>query len=87
MRDTIQFIALCHLACYLKELKIGIYKAIILPVVLYGCETLPLALSEEHRLRLLEYSFLMRIFGQRIDRMVGGWRKFIMRSFITCSER
>jgi hypothetical protein len=37
-----------------RNLKIRIYKTIILPVVLYGCETWPLALREEHRLRVFE---------------------------------
>jgi hypothetical protein len=36
-----------------KNLKIKIYKTIILPVVLYGCETWSLTLGEEHRLRVL----------------------------------
>ena len=37
-----------------KNLKIKIYRTIILPVVLYGCETWSLTLREEHRLRVLE---------------------------------
>jgi hypothetical protein len=37
-----------------KNLKIRIYKTIILPVVLYGCETWSLTLREEHRLRVFE---------------------------------
>jgi hypothetical protein len=39
-----------------KNLKIEIYKTVILPVVLYGCETWSLALREEHRLRVFENS-------------------------------
>ena len=39
-----------------KNLKIKIYRNIILPVVLYGCETWSLTLSEEHRLRVFESS-------------------------------
>jgi hypothetical protein len=35
-----------------KNVKIRIYKIVILPVVLYGCETLSLTLREEHKLRL-----------------------------------
>jgi hypothetical protein len=45
-----------------KNLKIRIYKTIILPVVLYGCETWSLTLREEHRLRVFE-NRLLRIFG------------------------
>jgi hypothetical protein len=44
-----------------------IYKTIILPVVLYGCETWSLSLREEHRLRVLENRVLRRIFGTKRD--------------------
>ncbi|KAJ4445342.1 hypothetical protein ANN_07147 [Periplaneta americana] len=37
-----------------KNLKVRIYKTVILPVVLYGCETWTLTLREEHRLRVFE---------------------------------
>jgi hypothetical protein len=43
--------------------KIRIYKTIILPVVLYGCETWSLTLRGEHRLRVFENMVLRRIFG------------------------
>jgi hypothetical protein len=52
-----------------------IYKTIILPVVLYGCETWSLTLMEEHRLRVFENKVLRRIFGQKRDEMTLGWRK------------
>jgi hypothetical protein len=48
-----------------KNLKIRIHKTIILPVVLYGCETLSLTLREEHRLWVFENRVLRRIFGRR----------------------
>jgi hypothetical protein len=48
-----------------KNLKIKIYRTIILPVVLYGCETWPLTLREECRLRVFENRVLRRIFGPR----------------------
>jgi hypothetical protein len=48
---------------------------IILPVVLYGCETWSLALREEHRLRVFENRVLRRIFGPRRDEVTGEWRK------------
>jgi hypothetical protein len=50
-----------------KNLKIRIYKTIILPVVLYGCETWSLTLKEEHRLRVFENRVLRRIFGLKRD--------------------
>jgi hypothetical protein len=55
--------------------KVRIYKTIILPVVLYGCETWSLTVREEHKLRVFENSVLRRIFGQRRDGVTGGWRK------------
>jgi hypothetical protein len=46
-----------------KNIKIRIYKTIILPVVLYGCGTWFLKLRDEHRLRVFENRVLRRIFG------------------------
>jgi len=51
-----------------KNLKIKIYRNIILPVVLYRCETWSLALKEERRLRIFEDRQLRRIFGPKRDR-------------------
>jgi hypothetical protein len=50
-----------------------IYKTIILPVILYGCETWSLTLREEHRLRVFGNKVLRRIFGP--NEVTGGWRK------------
>jgi hypothetical protein len=58
-----------------KNLKIGIYKTIILPVVLYGCETWSLTLREEHRLGVFQNRVLRRIFGRKRDEVTGEWRK------------
>jgi len=58
-----------------KNLKIKIYKTIILPVVLYGCETWSLTLREERRLRVFENRELMRIFGPKRDEVTGEWKK------------
>jgi hypothetical protein len=58
-----------------KNLKIRIYKTIILPVILYGCETWSLTLREEHRLRVFENKVLRRIFGPKRVEVTGGWRK------------
>jgi len=57
------------------NLKIKIYKIIILPVVLYGCETWSLTLREERRLRVSENRELRRIFGPKRDEVTGEWRK------------
>ena len=58
-----------------KNLKIKIYRTIILPVVLYKCETLSLTVREEHRLRVFENRVLRRIFGPRRDGVTGKRRK------------
>jgi hypothetical protein len=47
----------------------------ILPVVLYGCETWSLTLREEHRLRVFENRVLRRIFEPKMDEVTRGWRK------------
>jgi hypothetical protein len=55
--------------------KIKIYKIIIFPAVLYGCETWSLTLREEHELRVFENRVLRRIFGPKRDEVTRGWRK------------
>jgi hypothetical protein len=52
-----------------------IYRNIILPIVLYGCETWSLTLREERRLRVFENKVLRRIFGPRRDEVTGEWRR------------
>jgi hypothetical protein len=58
-----------------RNVKVKIDKTVILPVVLYGCETWSLTLREEHRLRVLENRVLRRIFGPKGDEVMGEWRK------------
>jgi hypothetical protein len=58
-----------------KNVKIRIYKTIILPVVLYGCETWSLIVMEEYKLRVFEDRVLRRIFGPKRSGVTGGWRK------------
>ncbi|KAJ4427974.1 hypothetical protein ANN_23987 [Periplaneta americana] len=57
-----------------KNLKVRIYKTVILPVVLYGCETWILTLREEHRLRVFENKVRRKIFGAKRDKVIGDWR-------------
>ena len=57
-----------------KNVKINIYRTIILPVVLYGYETWSLTSREERRLRLFENKVL-RIFGPKRYEVTGEWRK------------
>src|SRR5215469_15410588 len=58
-----------------KNLKIKIYRIIILPVVLYGCEIWTLTKREERRLGVFENRGLRRVFGPRRDEVTGEWRK------------
>jgi len=58
-----------------KNFKIKIYRTIILPVVLYVCETWSLTLREQRRLRLFENRLLRRIFGPKRNELKGEWRK------------
>ena len=52
---------------------IKIYRTIILPVVMYGCETWSLTLREEGRLRVFENRALRRIFGPKRDEVTREW--------------
>jgi hypothetical protein len=58
-----------------KNVKIKIYRTIILPVVLYGCETWSLTVKKERRLRVSENRVLRRIFEPKRDEVTGEWRK------------
>ena len=64
-----QSLSSCNLLS--KNLKIKIYSNIILPVVLYGCETWSLTLREERRLMVFENRVLRRIFGPNRDEVTG----------------
>jgi len=58
-----------------KNLKIKIYRTIILPVVSYGCETWSLTWREERKLSVFEDMVLRRIFGPRRHEVTGEWRR------------
>ena len=58
-----------------KNLKIKVYRTIILSVVFYGCKSWSLTLKEEHGLRVFENRVLRRIFGPERDGVTGEWRK------------
>jgi hypothetical protein len=58
-----------------RNVKVKIYKTIILPFVLCGCETWFLSLKEEHRLRMFENRVLRRIFGPKKEELTGDWGK------------
>ena len=75
--DKLQQIASLYLSLLLlpRNLKIKIYRTIILPVVLYGCETWSLTLREKRRLRVFENMVLRRVFGPKRDEVTGEWRR------------
>jgi hypothetical protein len=75
MLATVQSRTFCLLVCCQKNIKIRIYRTIMLPVDTYGCESWSLTLREEHRRRVFENSVLRRIFGPKRVEMTGGWRK------------
>ena len=56
-----------------KKFKVKTYETIILPVVLYGCETWSLTLREERKLRVFENKELRKIFGAKRDEITGEW--------------
>jgi hypothetical protein len=58
-----------------RNVNVKIYRTIILPVALYGCETWSLTLREEHRLRVFENRALRGIFGHKKYEVTGEWRK------------
>jgi len=59
----------------LKNLKIKMYRTVIVPVVFYGCETWLLTLREERKLKVSDNMVLRRIFGPRRDKVTGEWRR------------
>ena len=59
----------------LQLLLLLLLYGVILPVVLYGCETWSLTLQEERKLRVFENMVLRRIFGPRRDEVMGEWRR------------
>jgi hypothetical protein len=58
-----------------RNVKVKIHKTVILPVVLYGCETWSFILREKYRLRVFENRVLRRIFGHKRNEVTGEWRK------------
>ena len=68
-----------------KKLKIKIYRTIILPVVLYECETWSLTLRKERRVRGFENRVLRRVFGPKRDEVRGNGENYTMRSLVICT--
>ena len=76
MLATIRCRIFCLLGCYPEVYKSRyIYRTVILPVVLYGCETWLLTLRGERKLRVFENRVLRKILGPRRDEVTGEWRR------------
>jgi hypothetical protein len=71
--QSMQNVLYCSLIS--KNIKIKIYRTVILPVVLSGCETWPLKLREEHKLRVFENRVLGKIFRPKRDEVTEEWRR------------
>jgi len=67
-----------------KNIKTKIYRTVILPVDLYGCEAWSLNLREKHRLQVFENRVLKKIFGSK-DRVTGSGEDYPTRSFMLCT--
>jgi hypothetical protein len=68
-----------------RNVKVKIYKTLILPVVLYGCETWSLTLREKQRSRLFENRVVSRIFGPKRYEVTGKWRKLHNEELLVCA--
>jgi hypothetical protein len=63
-------------SCLLSvNIKIKMYRSMILPVVVYGCETWSVTLKDEHRLRVFNNRVLRKIFGSKRDDVTRSWGK------------
>jgi hypothetical protein len=71
MLATIRFRVFLSSHLLSRNVKVKIYKTIILPIVSYECQTRSLTLREEYRLRVFENRVLRRIFGPKRDEVMG----------------
>jgi hypothetical protein len=69
-----------------KNTKIRVYRTIILPLGLYGCETWSLTLKEEQRLKVFENRVLRRTFGPKRDKATGSGEDYRTRNLMTCTH-
>jgi len=56
------------------NIKIKMYRTIIMPVVVYGCEARSVTLRDENWLRVIQNRVLLKIFGSKRDELTGNWR-------------
>ena len=74
-----------YIYIYIYMYIVSMYFIVILPAVLYGCETWSLTLREERRLRVFENRVLRRVFGPKRDEVTGNGENYIMRSLVICT--
>jgi len=72
VNHSVQSLLSSHL---LSNIHIKLYKTIILPLVLYGCESWSPTVKEEHSLRVFDKRRPWRIFGPKREEVAGGWRR------------
>jgi hypothetical protein len=82
---TIQFRIFLCFRLLSKNLKIKLYKTVVLPVALYESETWSLTLRKERKSRVMENRVLRGTFGPKNEEVAGRWRRLYKRSFITCT--
>jgi hypothetical protein len=58
-----------------NNIKRKIYRTVILPVVMYGCETWSLTLTEEHTQGVFENRVLRKTFGPKTEKATWEWRR------------
>ena len=73
------------LSLIFNSIWMKIYGTIILPAILYGCETWSLTLREERRLRAFENRVLRTILWPKRDEIRGSGENYIMRSLLICT--
>jgi hypothetical protein len=71
--SSVQLRKLCLPFSCVKTSKIKACKTVILPVVLYGCETWPLTLRKKHRLKVYGNRVLRKITGPKREEVAGSW--------------
>jgi hypothetical protein len=62
-----------------KNIKVNMYRTIVLPVVSYGCKTCSATLREERKLGVFENRVLRGIFGPKRDEVTGKWRRLLVK--------
>ena len=76
MKYLLSFVQNLFSSCLLsRNIEIKMYRTIILPVDLYGCESWSPTLREERRLMVFGNRVLRRIFGPKRNKVIGEWRK------------